>query len=86
MIVISIILIVCGILLIILTAMGIQCYNQKGGEAFKKSKGTNFTFMILFLVGGILMTIVGIGLIAFKVFLTVHPAGRIMSATMPLPM
>jgi hypothetical protein len=61
-------------------AMGIQCYNQKSSEQFKKDKKSNFNFLVFILVVGILMVIGGIGLLIFKIFLTVHPAGRLASA------
>jgi hypothetical protein len=80
MLAISILLIVCGILLIIMTSMGVQCYNQKSSEQFKKDRKSNFNFLVFILVVGILMTLGGIGLLIFKVFLVVHPAGRLAAA------
>lgn len=77
-------LIVAGIFIIILTAMGINCYNQKTSEEYKKSSGGSFTFLVLCLVAGILMVVIGIALIAFKVFMRVSPTGQLVSQIAPM--
>jgi hypothetical protein len=46
MLAVGIILFICGIMVIVLTAMGIECYNAKGNEPFKKNKGGNFAFLV----------------------------------------
>ena len=65
----SIIVIILGIMMITMTSMGIQCYNAKGNESFKKSKGSNFSFLVLTLVVGIFLVIGGIVIMVIRLII-----------------
>lgn len=65
-IIVGILIFICGLITLIISSMGIECYNKNGN--FKKSKGGNFSFMVITLIIGILTILASIGLIAFRVY------------------
>lgn len=56
--------IIVNIIIIAITSIGIEAYNTKENEKFKKEKMSNFTFLVLVLVYAIFrFLIVTLGLI-----------------------
>ena len=67
---IGILIFICGLVTLIISSMGIECYNKNGN--FKKTKGGNFSFLVITLIIGILAILASIGIIAFRVYVKVQ--------------
>ena len=66
-------LVISGICIIAVSAIGIECYNKN--KKYKDSKKTNFNFIVFILVCGVLILLAGLGFLGFEIF-TYTPAGR----------
>jgi len=74
-IIFAIVLILMAIFSIAASSIGINCYNSNGD--FKSKHGKNYGFMVFSLIMAILLLILGVAIIALRIYIKVQSGGLV---------